>query len=123
LTKPEELAWRVLEDLGFQVKHYKDKSIIDYANTFYFQYPLEEYFLDFALIQAKIAIEIQGEYWHAKRTTSLNIAQLQRQINDSLKRSKLQSLGWQLIECVPDQLKRENVGKFLQTSIFNLLIV
>lgn len=123
MTIPEEHAWNILEEIGFLVKYYKNRTIIDSANTIYFQYPLEEYILDFALINAKISIEIQGEYWHAKRTNSLNIPQLKRAMNDSLKRIKLQTLGWQLIECVPDQLNRESSKKFLEKSILTLLIV
>lgn len=97
MTHPEQATKGILESIGFEVKHYKQRSDIDRLNVFYFQTSFDSVFLDFALPHAQIAIEVNGDYWHANHTTTISAIQLKSKLNDANKRFKLESDNWKLI--------------------------
>jgi len=97
MTKPERIAKQILESLGYVVKHYKKAEPCDGRNTFYQEMPFKKKRLDFAMPTSKVAIEVNGSYWHAEITNSVSATQLKQKIQDAEKKSVLQIAGWKII--------------------------
>lgn len=97
MTKPERIAKKILESLGYIVKHYKEAEPHDAKNTFYQEMPFGKKRLDFAMLTSKIAIEVNGSYWHAEMTNSVSVTQLKQKIKDAEKKTSLQKDGWRTI--------------------------
>lgn len=108
LTKPENIFKQILENMGFTVKFFVDKSSNDSENI-YMQVPFLSYCLDFASLDHKIAIEVDGDYWHGSVTTSLTAAQLKRKLNDSQKDEELQKAGWTLFRVPASSLNHDHM--------------
>lgn len=94
--------------MGFTVKFFVDKSSNDSENI-YMQVPFLSYCLDFASLDHKIAIEVDGDYWHGSVTTSLTAAQLKRKLNDSQKDEELQKAGWTLFRVPASSLNHDHM--------------
>lgn len=87
----------MLQELGFIVKAFQDISNIDLPGTFYSQAQYLNWILDFADFTNKIAIEVDGIYWHGNNKPTLNIIQVNNKVRDKIKNSKLQNDGWKII--------------------------
>jgi len=110
LTKPELTFKQILEEMGFCVKLFEHKTFNNLDDRIiYTQVPYGSYFLDFASLNKKIAIEIDGEYWHGSYATSLTANQLKRKINDAYKNQKLQKDGWKLFRIPATSLKNNQM--------------
>lgn len=70
-TKPEIMFKEILNEVGVGVKfpdYIKEiKGVQDDCNDNYvlYQYPIQRYVVDFADVNKKIVININGDYWHA----------------------------------------------------------
>ena len=121
----EHEACSLLRELGYAVLPYSRRSSIDPANTIYSQVPFNRMKLDFALIDAQIAIEIQGDYWHGNTATSLSVTQARNKTRDQKKMTALQNAGWKLIKVWEiDVIERpQRAAHHIKTSILNLIDV
>lgn len=120
LSKPEDIFKQILEDMGFVVKFFEDKCS-DKSECIYMQVPFLSYFLDFASLNKKIAIEIDGEYWHGSATTSLTAAQLKRKISDSNKNEELKKEDWTLFRIPASSLHNERMKSRLIDYVQTLM--
>jgi len=114
----------ILGDIGYIVKPYADISFCDQPNVIYSQVSLKNLprmKLDFALINAQIAIEAQGNYWHAINTSSLKTHQAESLLRDSRKKKILNKQGWKLIQIHEKHLLNTSFQSYLQSSIWKLL--
>ena len=117
MTRPEEVVSQLLEKMGYRVKPQAKQSLVDPENTFYFQYKVDRFTLDFALAPAKIAVEVDGEAWHRRTKEQID--------HDRGRGIALQSMGWKLIK-VSDTfvLKRPAVAmEHIQNSIMEALFI
>jgi len=96
-TKPEKMVRNILNHIGFETKFFRENNPLDPSNTIYMQTPFSGMRLDFALMRPKIAIEINGNYWHGLYSNKLSPRQVNRKINDAKKSSQLYNEGWHLI--------------------------
>lgn len=112
----------ILSRLGYVVIPYSNKSDSDPANTIYSQVPFQKMRLDFALTDAKIAIEMQGDYWHANAVTSLSSTQAKNKLRDQRKEKSLRKNGWNLIKIWERDIDDgEKVGNHIKNSILSLI--
>ncbi len=125
MNSVERKAATILSSIGFEVKPFKEKQNIDPVNTIYSQIPFKHMRLDFGLLQAKIAIEINGNYWHGLglHSTSLSCMQLQNRLNDAKKFAQLSNAGWQLISISESQLSKKSIGNLIRHLILERLII
>jgi len=113
-----------LHDIGYIVIPYKNRTQLDPKNVIYSQVTrddLPRVRLDFALINARIAIEVQGDYWHAINEYRLNTSQLQAVTRDKYKRKLLSRKHWKLIHIHEKHLINVTVEEYLQKSIWRML--
>lgn len=109
----EIIAQAIFEELGFTVKSYKNKSIIDSINTLYCQYPFYNMRIDFALPFSKIAIEIDGDYWHGNLLNQFKTHQIVAKMNDNKKATLLKQQGWSLLKINSYMLNVKTIDKCL----------
>jgi very-short-patch-repair endonuclease len=121
LTKPENIVKDILEEMGFAVKFFSDKSDKD-SQVIYMQVPFMSYSIDFASLENKIAIEVDGEYWHGSSTASMTAAQLKRKLNDSNKDDELQKDGWTVFRIPASSLNHERMRSRLVQYINTLFM-
>jgi len=119
----EKKTAELLSLIGFEIKPYSQKSKFDSLNVFYAQVPFEHMKLDFGLPHAKIAIEVNGNYWHGLHAETLNTIQLEKRISDARKCAKLSENGWKLISISESQLSRDTAKLFLQNAILDRIFV
>ena len=107
-TKPERMFKDILNEVGVGVKfsdYIKEiKGVQDDCNDNYvlYQYPIQRYVVDFADVEKKIVININGDYWHANPLLydRNNLGKLQ-QINvrqDKNKKIFLEKNGWKVVD-------------------------
>ncbi len=123
MTKPEKQVKEILESLGFASKPFKQKQKYDLANVFYEQYPVKSLFIDFALPRSKVAIEVNGNYWHGINVGSMNYRQLQRKITDNQRTDFLQKNDWKLIHISENQLTGKTISQNIYQRILSCLDV
>ncbi len=119
LTKPEATFKEILEEMGFVVKFFEDKSPEDTANI-YMQMPCQSYCLDFACPKRKIDMEVDGEYWHGSAFMSVTALQLERKIFDSKRNDELEKAGWTVFRIPASSLKQERIRPKLIQHIRSL---
>lgn len=105
MNEAEKFICRCLIKIGFEVKYHKMANIIDPPNTFLAQYKPSEsknFTLDFALEKSKIAIEVDGDYWHGKTNRIMKPFQIYNKLNDSEKNRKLRKFGWKILRISPN---------------------
>lgn len=119
---PEQKFKSILESIGFVVKSFSQKTIIDPLNCFYVEFPFENMFIDFALVQSKLAIEIHGEYWHGLEA-SITPRQAEKRIQDARKKVILLKNKWKLIEVPSLKLDKKTMKNKIRENILTLLIV
>ncbi len=122
MTNLEEQVKGILESIGFLVKHFKNKAITDYANTFYYQVPTYGMVIDFASPN-RIAIEVNGEYWHANIRRRINTMQLKNKMRDENKSLILSRSGWNLIVINESALQDRNMTDWLRKMIWGKMEV
>ncbi len=121
MQSTELKAKQILQNIGFEVKPNKDRSEFDPANTVYSQVPFHSMRLDFALIHAKIAIEVDGDYWHGNAQQFLTGEQYNTKLRDSAKNKLLAKEGWRIIRIWERDLRRSE--DTLNSRILNVLEV
>lgn len=105
MSDAEQFVSKCLIEIGYQIKSAKEIDDLDVANTFYSQYqPIKGRRLrfDFALVKSKIAIEVDGDYWHGKTNTYLNTSQCLTKLNDAKKDEMVRSIGWKVLRITPN---------------------
>ena len=122
LTHPETQFKEILESMGYTVKYFTDKGDDDPVKSIYMQVPISTYSLDFASLSDKVAVEIDGSYWHAKATAKLTAANLQRRLNDEERDLQLKQLGWFVFRVTADTLDHEKMTERLKFHIENLFM-
>ncbi len=125
MTKPEQVVRDILNHIGFETKFFRENKPFDPSNTIYMEAPFYNMRLDFALIGAQVAIEVNGNYWHGLFSNKLSPRQINRKINDAKKSAQLYNNGWHLIalsaSSVIDQPKR--TSEYLLEQILTALHV
>lgn len=121
----EDEVCKILEELGYVVKKHSDMDKDDPPNIVYSQVPFRRMRIDFALVNAKIAIEVQGDYWHANTTTQLSATQAQNKMRDQRKENSLHKEGWRLIKLWEEDIQKrpERIRLHLHNSILKLIEV
>lgn len=107
MTKPEQQAKEILEELGFTVKLFDESESND---CIYMQMPFASYHIDFAYPKKKIAIEVDGNYWHGTQTPNLTANQLKTKIKDAAKEAALAQSGWRVFRIPASTLERHNIA-------------
>jgi very-short-patch-repair endonuclease len=99
LTSLEQTMWRTL--VGMRLPFHA-----------FAQYPLGPYKTDFAIPQLKLAIEIDGQYWHKNPETKAH---------DELRDQNLANFGWTVVRFGEAELKErlEDVKKTIGTTIMS----
>jgi len=87
-TSAEKALKQILEALGYVVIPFTEKSPCDPANTIYSEMSLHNFRVDFALPQAQICLEADGERWHRPGL---------RRIKDRNRDAILRSAGWKVL--------------------------
>ncbi len=108
LTKPETTFKQILEEMGFSVKFFEDRSPDD-SESIYMQVPVLSYLMDFASPKKKIAIEIDGEYWHGSAFMSVTASQLRQKLHDAQRDEELKKEGWTIFRIPASSLDRERM--------------
>lgn len=108
MTKPEEEVKELLEELGFTVKPYAESSSDD---CIYMQMPFSSYHIDFAYPKKKIALEVDGDYWHGLRDQVLTATQVKTKIKDAAKQLSLVEAGWRVFHIPVSTLQRREIAK------------
>lgn len=120
-SKPEATFKQILEEIGFVVKFFEDKYSTEPGHI-YMQVPFMSYCLDFASLDSKIAIEVDGEYWHGSAITDLTAAQLKRKLGDFFKKEELTKEGWTLFRVPASSLNHERMRPRLIKCIQSLFM-
>jgi len=123
MTEPEKMLTLSLESIGFIVKPYRDKTLIDPLNCVYSQMQFKNRRLDFALPNARIAIEVDGDYWHGSRQNKVTAMQLKRQMNDAMKKKELSEAGWKMLTVVASDMQRFTFLHTFQDRLQSLFLV
>lgn len=110
-TKPERLFKDILNSVGIGVKfpevlkekfNIQDDNDEQYSRYIYFQYPLQRYVLDFVDVDNRVAININGDYWHANpilyNPDKLGRIQSHNVRTDKNKRVFLEKHGWTVLD-------------------------
>ncbi len=110
LTKPEETFKQILEEMGFAVKFFVDKSPED-AENIYMQVPCLSYRLDFASLDHRVAMEVDGEYWHGSFTShaKMTAPQFQRYWHDTQRDAEIENDGWTVFRIPASSLSNERL--------------
>ena len=125
-TKPERLFKQRLNEIGIGVRfpdYIKEiKKVEDDSHPYclMYQFPVLGYVIDYADADRKIAININGDYWHANPVLydQENLGKLQR-VNvrqDGLKRNYLERNGWTVLDIWESEIywNREVVAEKLR---------
>ena len=121
MTKPETIFKQILEEMGFIVKFFENKAPDD-SQSIYMQVPFLSYSLDFASLDQKVAIEIDGEHWHNSDTTVVTASQLQRKLHDSQKSEELKKEGWIIFRVPAFSLSQDRLKPRLIQYIQSLFV-
>lgn len=125
MTRPEIITQQILESIGFVVKHFPARNELDSSNTIYREIPFETMRLDFGLLNAKIAIEVHGNYWHGIMQRKVNAVQIKHKMNDTHKALLLKQKDWKLIVVQESALLKHfnSSKKKLQQRILDNILV
>lgn len=110
-TKPEQGLKAVLNSIGIGVQFpaelkeqigVSDDDTSKYLRFICFQYPLQRYVLDFVDVDNKVAINVNGDYWHANPVLyshdKLGKLQKHNVRTDKNKRAFLEKHGWTVLD-------------------------
>ena len=106
-TKPERFFRDIILEIGIGVK-YPDyikeiKKVEDdkLEKLFCYQYPIQRYILDYVDVENKVAININGDYWHANpllyEPNKLSKPQIVNVRQDKNKKIFLEKHGWKVV--------------------------
>lgn len=127
MNKLEQYVSDTLTSIGFLVKPFQQRQSIDPLNTIYSNYWIilsgRQWQLDFVLQSARIAVEVQGSYWHGRiGQTSRSIEQLKSIAHDKEKLRIFHSHGWNILRIPEEYIKNNtNIKARLGLSILSLL--
>lgn len=110
-TKPEQGLKAILNSIGIGVQFpaelkekigVSDDDTNKYPRFICFQYPLQRYVLDFVDVDNKVAINVNGDYWHANPVLyshdKLGKLQKHNVRTDKNKRVFLEKHGWTVLD-------------------------
>lgn len=117
-TKPEQEFKVILNSIGIGVQfptelketlNISDDMDAGYSRFVCFQYPLQRYVLDFVDVDNKIAINVNGDYWHANPVLyshdKLGKLQMHNVKTDTNKRLFLEKHGWKVLDIWESEVK------------------
>jgi len=102
LAFPDRHPNRIMAQKGFisslekRMMHILDALDLNYEH----QFPVLNFFVDFALKDLKVAIEVDGRYWHDKDPEK-----------DLLRQKKIEEEGWTVVRFDNNDLKKESLVK------------
>jgi len=101
LAHPEKHPNSIMAQKGFMSSLEKRmKIILDELGLEYVpQQPILNYFVDFGLPKYKVAIEVDGNYWHQDKE------------KDSVRQVKIEKEGWTVLRFSEDEMKDESLVK------------
>ena len=113
ISGTEMKAKAIIENLGFIVKPHAHILDIDPANTIYSQVRIDKWIADFALINAKILIEIDGAYWHRDL----------KKLKDDKRDAFLRQSGWQVVRISADTIEEfsDHASRQVYSAILSLM--
>lgn len=79
--------------------------------TYYPEYPIGKYFVDFGNPIKKVVIEADGKEYHTK----------QYEIKDQVRQKEIESLGWKVIRVKGKETYQDNLAKLLAKRMKNYL--
>ena len=109
---------KTIESILTQLHFFKEKQ----CGFFEKQFKFHNFVLDFADPVNKMAIEVQGTYWHGHPLSGkLNKTQRIKRLKDRMKRRKLEQSGWSIIYVWEHSINRnlEKVKRHLEKEILN----
>jgi len=113
LAHPEKHPNYIMAQKGFMSSlERKFKDLLDGIGIFYEQqYPIKQFFVDFAIPSLKIAIEVDGNYWHQDKDKA----------RDYLRQKEIEAEGWFVLRYSEDQINEclEEVSKEVSNIVCN----
>ncbi len=111
--------------LGFLVKPAQQRHKADPSNTIYTNMWIvlggQMWQLDFVLYSARLAVEINGAYWHGSRTqTVFSGKQIKARSRDQEKAKVFRAHGWDILR-IPEESVKKMSRERLRSSILSLL--
>jgi len=120
LTKPEHTFKQILEEMGFVVKFFEDKCSEE-SDCIYMHVPVLSYSLDFACLEKKIDMEVDGEYWHGSAFMSVTALQLKRKLHDVQRTEALENNGWTIFRIPASSLDNDRMKSRLIEYVQTLM--
>ena len=101
-----------------------DTILIQLGFDFHSQYHTNGKILDFADPLNKIAIEVQGTYWHGHPLSS-DKNKRKKQAKNHIKLKQLEKVGWKIITIWEHSIKRNpnKVKKHLEQEILKRMVI
>jgi very-short-patch-repair endonuclease len=118
MTALEKIVATALSKIGFCVIVNKDDFL--QPNTWISQLQFSNFRLDFASPILQLAIEVDGNYWHASHGKCRH---LQRFLTDRNKDAALRSCGWDIIRVKEKIIKQNNFVQWLDSQILCRIVV
>jgi very-short-patch-repair endonuclease len=115
MTSLEQKVADVLSSIGFNVA---DDGL---SNTWYPQYKIGRYRVDFAWPTPKILIEVDGDHWHG--VGLLTARQLEQKEKDKRKAAVLNAKGWHIIRIKERDLAIDDFPQQLNEMILGFIEV
>jgi very-short-patch-repair endonuclease len=116
MTSLERKVANTLSSIGF---HVADDGP---ANTWYPQFKVGRYRIDFAFPNDQIAIEVDGNYWH-KSVGTLTCRQVAQRERDLKKNRVLLSRGWKIIRVHGRLVDMPEFAELINNSILRFIEV
>jgi len=106
-SNPDIHPNRIMAQRGFMSSlEKKVKDVLDTMGLNYeCQYPISKYFVDFALVSDKIAIEADGDYWHQDKK------------RDRKRQKDIEKNGWVVIRFSESDIKKEAIPMGMMSEI------
>lgn len=113
MTSLEKKTAHALKEIGF----YVDEHHLGWHS----QYKIGSFKIDFALPNSKIALEVDGRYWHGKLL--LTSRQAYQKERDFQKDNSLRLQGWKVIRVSERTLNSDNLSEILNHLILSSIEV
>jgi very-short-patch-repair endonuclease len=104
--RSQEIAFSVIHPIISKPAIIISNKLKEHNITHEMEYAFDFYHIDIAIVEYKIAIEIDGDYWHGNPKTykTLNSEQKLRQHRDKSKTTYLSNKGWTVLRFWEDDI-------------------